>query len=161
MFARGIIPQKLRRKWRATKARMRGGSPTTAITKLETSLLPTDAIRALRKHQWSIYDGQYLILAILAIFCLSIMTFPSALFRTFIAALLMSSLLIPLTRQFFLPFLPIIAYLVLFYSCKYVLELSNSSRFSTDYIDSFRARYGQSLGSEFFQRWKISSTART
>jgi inositol phosphorylceramide synthase catalytic subunit len=129
MFAKGMIPQKLRRKWRATKARIRGASPTTTVTKLESSLSPSDTIRALRKHHWSVYDGQYILLAMLAIFCLSIMTFPSPLFRTFIASLLITSLLIPLTRQFFLPFLPIIGYLVLFYSCKYVVELIATGHF--------------------------------
>lgn len=149
MFARGIIPHKIRRKWRATKARLRGGSPTTAITQLEISISPSDTIRALKKHQWSIWDGQYVLLAILGIFCLSIMAFPSPLFRTFVAALLLSSLLIPLTRQFFLPFLPIIAYLVLFYSCKYV-NLALLSGFA-DKIDSFQAQSVPNPGYEFSQ----------
>jgi hypothetical protein len=119
MFPRGILPYKLRRKWRATKARMSSRvSPASSITHLETSFSPKDTIYALRKHKWSMYDGQYLILVVLAIFCLSIMAFPSPLFRTFVATLVMGVLLVPVTRQFWLPFLPIAGWLVLFWSCK-------------------------------------------
>ena len=35
-------------------------------------------------------------------------------------ALLLAALVIPVTRQFFLPFLPLACYLVLFYSCKFI-----------------------------------------
>jgi hypothetical protein len=125
MFARGLVPHKIRRKWRATKARVRSGqSAASAISALETSWSPADTIKALRQHRWSLYDGQYILLVVVAVFCLSIMGFPSPLFRTFVAALLITSLLIPITRQFFLPFLPIIGWLVLFYSCKYVVFFS-------------------------------------
>lgn len=121
MFPRSYVPYKLRRKWRATKARIASGkSPASSITNLNTSFSPADTIRALRRHRWSLYDGQYFLLAVLAIFCLSIMSFPSPLFRTFVASLLLTGLVIPVTRQFLLPFLPIAGWLVLFYSCKYV-----------------------------------------
>ncbi|KAF2664692.1 aureobasidin resistance protein-like protein Aur1 [Microthyrium microscopicum] len=121
MALRTLVPRKLRRKWRATKSRIRSGnSPASAITGLESSLSPADTLRSLKNHQWSIYDAQYLLLIILAVFCLSIMAFPSPLFRTFVSALVILSLLIPMTRQFFLPFLPIAGWLVLFYSCKFI-----------------------------------------
>lgn len=57
---------------------------------------------------------------ILGIFCLSVIEYPGALLKTLIATLLMVSLLLPITRQFFLPFLPIASYLVLFYSCRFI-----------------------------------------
>ncbi len=79
---------------------------------------PADTIRALRRHRWSFYDGQYLVLAVLGIFSLCIIESPGPLVKTVIATLLMTSLIIPLTRQFFLPFLPIISWLVLFYACR-------------------------------------------
>jgi hypothetical protein len=119
MFARGFVPHKLRRKWRATRARLRGASsPSSSLTRLESSTSPADTLRDLRNHRWSPYDAQYLFMAVIGIFCLSIMNFPSPLFRTFVASLLLTALVIPVTRQFFLPLLPIISYLVLFYSCK-------------------------------------------
>lgn len=116
---RTLVPHKLRRKWRATKARVRAEqSPASSLTALETSFSLADTVRALRAHQWSLYDGQYVLLAILGIFCLCVMQFPSPLLRTLIASLLMAALVIPVTSQFFLPFLPVIGWLVLFYSCK-------------------------------------------
>lgn len=103
-------------------SRLRSGqSPASNLAKLQTSFDPNDTIRSLRAHTWSIYDGQYLILMILGIFCLSVIEEPGALAKTSIATLLMLSLLLPITRQFFLPFLPIAIYLVMFYSCRYVI----------------------------------------
>lgn len=74
-----------------------------------------------RAHKWSFWDGQYLILAIFGIFCLSIIEHPGPLVKTLISTLLILSLILPITRQFFLPFLPIASWLVLFYSCRYVI----------------------------------------
>ncbi|KAF2402607.1 putative aureobasidin-resistance protein [Trichodelitschia bisporula] len=118
---RQLIPHKVRRKWRATNARLRSGqSPASSITSLTTSFAPADTLKALRSHRWTFYDGQYLLLAVLGIFCLSVMEMPGPLIKTCIATALMLSLTIPITRQFFLPFLPVIGYLVLFYSCKFI-----------------------------------------
>jgi hypothetical protein len=103
-------------------SRLRSGqSPSSNLATLQTSFDPLDTIRSLRAHRWSIYDGQYLILIILGIFCLSVIEYPGAFVKTSIATLLMASLLMPITRQFFLPFLPIASWLVLFYSCRYVI----------------------------------------
>jgi hypothetical protein len=98
-----------------------GQSPASNLATLQTSWDPRDTIRSLRAHSWSLWDGQYLFLMILGIFCLSVMEEPGALIKTSIATLLLISLLLPITRQFFLPFLPIASYLVLFYSCRYVI----------------------------------------
>jgi hypothetical protein len=116
-----LVPHKVRRKWRATSARLRiGQSPASNVFQLQTSFSPADTIHALRKHQWSLYDFQYLGLAVLGIFCLSIIgpPGPGPMFKTFVATLLLLSLTLPITRQFFLPFLPVIGWLVLFYSAK-------------------------------------------
>jgi hypothetical protein len=116
-----LVPHKIRRKWRATSQRLRvGQSPASNIFKLQTSFSPSDTIRALRKHQWSLYDFQYFGLAVLGIFCLCIIGSPGPgpMFKTIVATLLITSLVLPITRQFFLPFLPIIGWLVLFYSAK-------------------------------------------
>lgn len=116
-----FVPHKVRRKWRATKGRLRvGQSPASNVFALHTSFSPSDTIKALHKHQWSLYDFQYFGLAILGIFCLSIMQEPSPFVKTLIASALITSLILPITSQFFLPFLPIIAWLTFWYSCKYV-----------------------------------------
>jgi len=109
-------------------SRMRSGqSPASNLAKLETSWDPNDTIRSLRTHTWSLYDGQYLILMILGIFCLSVIEEPGPFVKTAIATLLMLSLLLPVTRQFFLPFLPIASWLVMFYSCRYVIIIIHCS----------------------------------
>jgi hypothetical protein len=98
-----------------------GQSPTSNLTKLQTSFDPADTLRSLKAHRWSIYDAQYILLTILGIFCLSVIEEPGALVKTAIATLLIVALLLPVTRQFALPFLPIASYLVLFYSCGFVI----------------------------------------
>ncbi|KAI4241619.1 MAG: hypothetical protein L6R40_004452 [Gallowayella cf. fulva] len=110
-----IIPHRIRRKLRS-KIRSRQ-SPSTSLSSLETSLSPAHTLRSLRHHRWSFYDGQYLILIILAIFSLSIIASPGPIFKTVVATLIITSLILPATRQFFLPFLPVIIWLIWFYAC--------------------------------------------
>ncbi|KAF2000560.1 aureobasidin resistance protein Aur1 [Amniculicola lignicola CBS 123094] len=116
-----FIPHRVRRKWRATRSRIRSRqSITSSISSLETSFSPADTLRSLRTHPWSIYDGQYLIIAIVLIFSLSVMEAPGPFAKTFVATLGMAGLVLPITRQFLLPFLPALTWLILFSSCKYV-----------------------------------------
>jgi hypothetical protein len=116
------IPHRVRRKWRATKSRIHSRqSVTSSIASLETSWSPSDTIKALRTHPWSIYDAQYLFLAIIAIFSLSVSEAPGPFAKTFAATALLCGVLIPATRQFLLPLLPTLTWLFLFNSCKYVV----------------------------------------
>lgn len=114
-----LVPHRLRRKLRS-KLRNRQ-SPASSITALQTSFSPLDTLRSLQAHQWTIYDGQWLLLAILGIFSLTIIESPGPLVKTAVATLLLTSLVFPITRQFFLPFMPIAAYLIWFYACRYVI----------------------------------------
>lgn len=116
-----LVPHRLRRRLRS-KLRNRQ-SPASSLASLQTSFSPADTLRALQSHRWSVNDAQWVLLAILGIFCLSIMEHPGPLMKTSIATLLLFSLLLPITRQFFLPFLPIAAYLIWFYACRYVLTV--------------------------------------
>lgn len=109
-----LVPHRLRRKLRS-KLRNRQ-SPASSIAALQTSFSPTHTIRALQSHRWSLYDGQYLLLALLGIFSLCVIQSPGPLVKTTVATLLLTSLVLPITRQFFLPFLPVAAYLILFYT---------------------------------------------
>lgn len=113
-----LVPHRLRRKLRS-KLRNRA-SPASSIATLQTSFSPLETIRALQAHRWSVVDGQWVILAILGVFCLSIMESPGPLLKTAVPTLLLTSLLFPITRQFFLPFTPIASYLIWFYACRYV-----------------------------------------
>ena len=120
-----IVPHRFRRKLRS-KLRSRQ-SPTSNIAALQTSLSPSDTLRSLKLHKWSYYDGQYLLLAIVAIFALSIIQSPGPFVKTLFAAALMTSLILPITRQFFLPFLPIASWLLFWFSCQYVLPNTQRS----------------------------------
>ena len=116
-----IVPHRIRRRFRSTRSKIRSmQTPTSSIASLNTSLNPADTLRALRTHHWSYYDAQYLFLAIVAIFSLCVIQSPGPFAKTVVVALFMTSLIIPLTRQFFLPFSPIAVYLLLFYSCQFI-----------------------------------------
>ena len=110
-----LIPHRLRRKLRS-RIRSRQ-SPSSSLASLQTSFHPADTLQSLRAHQWSVYDAQYLVLIVLGIFALSILESPGAFVKTAIATLLLTSLLLPITRQFFLPILPIICWLVFWKAC--------------------------------------------
>jgi hypothetical protein len=69
-------------------------------------------------------------LMIVCIFSLSISQAPGPLVKTGAASLLMLALLMPVTRQFFLPVLPIFTWLLFFFNARYVAEfLSLSTKF--------------------------------
>lgn len=112
------IPRRYRRRLRSKLRSVT--SPASSIASIETSFNPRDTLRALRTHRWSIYDGKYLILIIIAVFSLSISQAPGPLMKTAGASLLMMALLVPVTRQFFLPFLPVATWLVFFFNARYV-----------------------------------------
>ncbi|KAI5209954.1 PAP2-domain-containing protein [Aureobasidium subglaciale] len=116
-----MLPHRLRRKFRSTRSKIRSRqTPTSSISALQTSFNPRDTLRSLRDHQWSVYDAQYLFLAVVGIFALCVIQSPGPMVKTTVATLLMLSLLLPVTRQFFLPFLPIAAWLVFFFSCQFI-----------------------------------------
>lgn len=116
------MPYRLRRKFRSTKSmiRSRQSPASSSITRLATSFNPSDTLDSLHTHQWSWYDAQYLFLAILGIFALSIIPTYGPFFKTLVASLLLTSLVLPVTRQFFLPILPIFAWLTFFYACAFI-----------------------------------------
>ena len=117
-----LIPHRVRRRLRKLGSKVRNrNSPSSTLTGLETSWNPADTLKALRRHQWSYYDAQYLLL-LLGVFSLSIIEHPGALVKTAVAVLLMTALIIPITRQFWFPFVPIATWLIFFYSCQYVFH---------------------------------------
>lgn len=110
------IPKHFRRKLRS-KLRARQ-SPASSVSSVETSLSPYDSLRLLKAHQWSLYDLQYLIPMVLILFSLSISPAPGLLQKFAMVAGYILLLLVPVTRQFFLPFLPIGTWLLFFFSCR-------------------------------------------
>lgn len=113
-----LLPHRVRRKLRS-KLRSRV-SPSSTITSLNSSFSPFDTLKTLQAHRWSVYDGQYLVLLFVGIFSLCVIESPGPFAKALVAFGLITSLLLPATCQFFLPFLPIIAWLIYFYACQYV-----------------------------------------
>lgn len=97
-----------------TATRRRSRSNPSDVTALHKSFNPWDGIRDLLRRRWHLVDVQYLFLATLVFFSLGIA--PSApVVKTF--ALLGAAwiLLMPATRQFFLPSVMIWVWLVYFF----------------------------------------------
>ncbi|KAI6245503.1 Inositol phosphorylceramide synthase catalytic subunit aur1 [Erysiphe necator] len=112
------IPRRYRRRLRS---KFRSSiSPTTNIAAVETSFNPRDTVRALRAHKWSAYDAKYLILIVITVFCLSVSRAPGPILKTGAASLLIAVLLIPVTRQFFLPVLPILTWVLFFFNARFI-----------------------------------------
>lgn len=113
-----LFPHRIRRKLRSRIHSRR--SPASSLTSLESSLDPTNTIHALRQHPWSLYDAQYFLLLTLGVCALCIIETYGPLFKTAFVAAVVTVLMVPVTRQFFLPFMPVATWLVFFYSCRSV-----------------------------------------
>ncbi|TKY86764.1 hypothetical protein EX895_004404 [Sporisorium graminicola] len=76
-----------------------------------------------RFRAWSPSKGErfkYGFLLFIALFSLFVMESPAFPYKLIIPALYTTTLLFPVTSQFFLPAAPIFAWLILFYSCKFI-----------------------------------------
>lgn len=91
----------------------------TSITRLQSSFNPMDGVRAIQRHRWGWLDIQYPVMAGFMIFSLVIAPMPILVkFAVPLVSLLVC--LIPATRQFFLPSMPIWIYLLYFFCSRYV-----------------------------------------
>lgn len=104
---------------RALVARIGTASPSP-ITHLKMSWDPRHTLRALREHQWKATDAQYILLALIGIFSLCMIQNPGPIVKFIVASALLLSLVFPITRQFFIGFLPIGAWLFFFLACGFV-----------------------------------------
>lgn len=90
-----------------------------AVADLQTSFDFRDGLKDLRKHKWRLADLQYAVLAGLSLFSLSIA--PSAPLVKSLAVIASAwVLLMPATRQFFLPSLPIWVWLLYFFCSRFI-----------------------------------------
>ena len=87
-------------------------------------------------------DGQYIFISIIGIFALSVIISPGPIVKTFLASLLITGLVIPITRQFLLPALPVITWAVLFYSARYhhIFSTCNGSFIPADWRPDISVR---------------------
>lgn len=91
-----------------------------AISNLETSLSPSLTLLRLRAHSFTLSDSIYVLHIIQATFWLVIMQEPAFPIKLFIPILYGIALLIPLTSQFFLPAIPIFAWVLTFYTSRFI-----------------------------------------
>lgn len=92
------------------------------ITSLYTSFNFWDGLRDLKKHRWSTSDLQYAFIVGLGLFSLWIAP-PAPALKFFALLACCWILLMPATRQFFLPSLTIWLWLLYFFCSRYVLSL--------------------------------------
>ncbi|KAK9454683.1 PAP2 superfamily-domain-containing protein [Dipodascopsis uninucleata] len=96
------------------------GLDTVPPHKLELSVNPMLTLRKLMRHELRFSDGEYGVLFAIVLFCAIVDTEPGWLMKCLMFSGIILALLIPLTSQFFLPFLPILTWLLLFYSCRFI-----------------------------------------
>jgi len=88
------------------------------VGRLDKSLSPSDTLNLLRRHIFTLSDSIYIFHIALAIFWLTIM--PGFPLKIGIPILYTIALLIPLTSQFFLPATPVFAWILTFYTSRFI-----------------------------------------
>lgn len=104
---------------RRNRSKTRGFAAAEDVTSLKTSFNFWDGIRDLQHHKWRLLDLQYLFLASLALFSLSIAP-PAPTLKLFAIIASAWALLTPATRQFFLPSAPIWTWLLYFFCSRFI-----------------------------------------
>ncbi len=97
----------------------RGGVKVTpaGIATLQSSFNPAHGVRSLRRHRWTVFDLQHLITFAFVLFSFTIAPIPIVVDLAIVTGYGLL-LLAPVTRQFFLPSLPIWTYLFYFFSSR-------------------------------------------
>ncbi|KAJ7117909.1 hypothetical protein C8R43DRAFT_1036871 [Mycena crocata] len=91
-----------------------------AVGRLDKSLSPSDTINRLRRHTFTWSDSIYIFhLASVALW-LPLMQVPGYPIKLLIPILFAVALLIPLTSQFFLPAIPVFAWLLMYYTSRFI-----------------------------------------
>ncbi|PSR97084.1 hypothetical protein PHLCEN_2v4365 [Hermanssonia centrifuga] len=105
------VSRSLRRVWTAFIA---------AVGRMDKSLSPNDTIQRFRKHTFTLSDSVYLLHIFLATFWLAIMQSPGFPLKLLIPILYAILLLVPFTSQFFLPAMPVLSWVLSFYSNRFI-----------------------------------------
>lgn len=93
--------------------------PGNALVRLNYSWDIRETIKKVQQHQWQKSDLQYVVMGILFLFNFYIIEEPF-LIKAACASLLALACLLPITSQFFFRSLPILTWVLLFFSCKYI-----------------------------------------
>lgn len=90
-----------------------------AVSRLDKSTNPQQTLAKLRRHQFELSDSVYALHLVLATFWLSIMPVPF-LFKLLLVAAFSGALLVPLTSQFFFPAIPVFAWLLTYFTSRFI-----------------------------------------
>lgn len=112
------LPRMFRRHSSKQQMRENSSPATKTIATLQTSFKVTDTFHLLRTRKWSVLDVQQVVLAAFTIFSIWIVEPSAPIIKTSILLGYLLLLLMPVTRQFFLPSWPIWTYLVYFFSSR-------------------------------------------
>ncbi|TFK51566.1 PAP2-domain-containing protein [Heliocybe sulcata] len=93
-----------------------------AVGRMDKSLSPSDTMARLRQHTFTFSDSIYIFHLALAAFWITLMQFPPFPLKLAVPILYTILLLIPLTSQFFLPFVPVASWILTFYSSRFIPE---------------------------------------
>lgn len=110
-----LIPHRLRRKL-ASRIRSRQ-SAASSFSSLQTSWNPTTTFFKLLAHKWRLSDLQYLFILFIMGGSIYLNHNFSPLLKVAIVVVMSTLCAVPITGQFFLPFMPIFTYLIFFFSC--------------------------------------------
>lgn len=91
-----------------------------AVARLDKSLSPSDTLNRLKQHTFTLSDSIYVFHLALATFWITIMQSPGFPLKLMIPILYTIALLIPFTCQFFIPATPVFAWLLTFYSARFI-----------------------------------------
>ncbi|KAI6083527.1 PAP2-domain-containing protein [Hypoxylon rubiginosum] len=114
------LPRMFRRHSSKQQMRENSSPATKTIATLQTSFKVTDTFHLLRTRKWSVLDVQQVVLAAFTIFSIWIVEPSAPIIKTSILLGYLLLLLMPVTRQFFLPSWPIWTYLVYFFSSRFI-----------------------------------------
>ncbi|CED84472.1 Phosphatidic acid phosphatase type 2/haloperoxidase [Phaffia rhodozyma] len=94
-----------------------------ALKRLNTQTSPSVTIQKLQRHRWSLRkDYPYAIQAAVWVFSLYVMEAPRFPFKLIIPVVYAIITMVPILGQFFFPATPILTWLILFYSSRYIPE---------------------------------------
>lgn len=121
------VPPRYRIGRRRTKSKSRPGNEE--LTSLKTSFNAWDGVRDLQKHHWRTSDLQYAVVGLLVLFSFWIAPpAPGVKLMAIVGSVWV--LLMPATRQFFLPSVTIWTWLLYFFCSRYVGDIAYNRFFA-------------------------------
>ena len=94
-----------------------------AVARMDKSLSPQDTLQKLRQYEFTLSDTVYIFHIINATFWLTVMETPAFPYKLLIPVLYTIALVIPFTSQFFVPATPVFAWLLTYYSARFVPDV--------------------------------------